>query len=798
MQNPPSELTHHAPASAGLPTPWSSRESSELFPEPSRRELTVGDLWGVLMRRKGIIAATTIAIFALAVLYCATTKRLYKATATVQVQKDSADALSLNQMMGPSEAAGDTLESNITLQTEALILQSDSLALDVVKTLDLEHAPDFQGGFSLLGWLMKPFVPAGVADKTNVALEDAPGRRTHVVRTFESHLKVKPMAGTRLITIEYLSTDPRTAAAVVNLLVQDLREYNFSTRHDATQQASAWLASQLSDLRKRSEDLQAKVVDLQRGSGVFTMGQTDAQGREQTYTPTLDRLQQATSQLGQAESARIMKGALYEVVKDGNPELISSLAGNSTLSAGSAGLSSSLTLLQNLRTQEAQTQAELNELSSKFGPAYPKLIDVQASLDTTRKAIADETTRIAARVKNDYLVSQQVESNDQAVFQQLKSQAQTLNNKAVEYEIAQQEAAQSSSLYQNLLQRMKEADLVAGMHSSNITLVDPGRVPPRPAKPNIPIVLAAGLAAGLVLGVCAALLREATDERIANLEAFHAGPQMPLALLPYHAAASQRRLAAPKPATPSIHLPEPRKDMPLAMVAAVAPRAAYTEALRSLRTTLMQRGYRDGHPPQLIVITSSVPGEGKSMLSINLAIVYAQRGKRVLLVDGDLRTPVLRQRLALASREGLGDLLMAREERHDFKPQTLMLDAKLSLDVVTAGAPTSYPTELLASEEMEALLLKWRASYDYIFVDGAPLLPVTDSAVLGRYADFTLIVARHNVTDRRLLERTCHILRSQGIRNSGVVLNGVRVSGAAQYKYYGLDMKAYSEREMHA
>jgi succinoglycan biosynthesis transport protein ExoP len=809
MQNHANGLTHATPAPLGSHAPMSSLRSPEFFPELPGRELTLKDLWGVLMRRKGIILAVTLAIFALAALYCATTQRLYKATATIQVQKDSADALSLDQMMGPTETAGDAVESSIALQTEALILQSDSLALSVIQTLNLEHTPDFHGGFSLLGWLMKPFMPAGIVDAANVPLDQAPGRRTHVIKTFEGHLKVKPLAGTRLISIEYLSTSPRTAAAVVNLLVKDLQDYNFSTKHDATQQASIWLGTQLSDLRQRSEDLQAKVVALQRNSGIFTMGQTDSQGREQTYTPTLDRLQQATSQLGQAESARIMKGALYNVVKDGNPELISSLAGNSTLSGSSSGLSNSLTLLQNLRANQATKQAEVDQLSSKFGPAYPELIEAQASLDTTRKAIAEESARIAARVKNDYLVSQQVETNDQAVFEQLRSQAQSLNSKAVEYEIAQQEATQSSNLYQNLLQRMKEADLVAGLHSSNITLVDPGRVPARPARPNIPITMAGALAAGFILGICAALLREATDERIQNLDEFqNSGPEMPLAFLPYHASSTRKRLAASRSAAPSIYLPEPLagtpstaslpEPLPSAMIAASAPRAAYTEALRSLRTTLMQRGYRDGHPPQVMVITSSVPGEGKSMLSINLAIVYAQRGKRVLLVDGDLRTPVLHQRLALSNERGLGDLLTQRENEAGLKPQKLMLDARMSLDVIAAGSPTSYPTELLASEEMEALLKTWRASYDYIFVDGAPLLPVTDSAVLSRYADFTLVVARHNVTDRRLLERTCHILRSQGIRNSGVVLNGVRMSGAAQYRYYGLDPKSYYERELHA
>ena len=281
---------------------------------PMRKEMTVQDLWGILSRRRSIVLGILLLTIAVAATLFATSTRLYKASAEIQVQKESADALSMDTMMGP-ESASDAVESNVNLQTQAQILQSDSLALQVVKELNLEKSPDFRSHFNPIGWVMGLFAPAGIADPVNVPLEDAPGRRAQVVKSFESHLKVTPVAGTRLITVEYLSTSPQTAAAVVNQLVEDLTDYNFQTRHNATREASGWLANQLNELRKQSEDLQAKVVDLQRDSGVFAFGQTDRQGHEQVFTPALDQLQQATSQLEQAQSARIMKGALYQVVK---------------------------------------------------------------------------------------------------------------------------------------------------------------------------------------------------------------------------------------------------------------------------------------------------------------------------------------------------------------------------------------------------------------------------------------------------------------------------------------------------
>ena len=764
---------------------------------PARKEMTVQDLWGILSRRRGIVLGVLLLTISVAATLFATATRLYKGSAEIQVQKETADALSMDTMMGP-ETAPDAVESNVNLQTQAQILQSDSLALQVIKELNLEKSPDFRSHFNPIGWVMGLFAPAGIPDPKDVPLEEAPGRRAHVISAFEAHLKVTPVSGTRLITVEYLSTNPRTAAAVVNQLVQDLVEYNFQTRHNATREASVWLRNQLNDLRKQSEDLQSKVVDLQRDSGVFAFGQTDTQGHEQVFTPALDQLQQATTQLEQAQAARIMKGALYQVVKDGDPELISGLAGNGMLSGASASVTGSLTLLQSLRSEEAQTQAKLNELSAKFGPGYPKLAELQSNLDSTQKSIRDEAARVAGRAQNDYAVAQQIEDKDRAVFLDEKSQAESQNGKAVQYQIARQEATQSRTLYESLVGRMKEADLVAGMRSSNITLVDAARVSAKPAKPNVLIYAAGSIAGGLLFGICGALFRDATDTRIQELSEM----DLPLAealigLLPYHDAKSEQKRVTSWASAGTVHSAASKLMASNAAVAAIEPRAAYTEALRVLCTSLMQ-GNNGGPCGQVFLVTSPVSGEGKSMLSTNLAIVCAQRGKTVLLIDGDLRTPVLHRNLNLESGDGLSSLLFEGNIDDVASAVQVPFPGIPGLDVLPAGPVPAYPAELLASDGMAELVRICRRHYDYIIIDGAPILPVTDSALLSRYADFTLVVARHNVTDRRSLERTCQILRSQGVREIGMVLNGVKASGGAQFRYYGYKQFSYIGSDLHA
>ena len=216
-----------------------------------------------------ILGAVGLCLLA-AIAYCATTTRLYKATSQVQVQKDSADGLGLDNTN--NGANSDALDANITLQTQAQVLQSDSLALQVVKQLNLEENKDFKPKWSPIGWVLGLVAPSGVKDPSNASLDDSPGRRTRVLKVFESRLQVKPVSGTRVIEMSYLNPDPKVAAQVVNSLVQGLIEYNFETRHNATQAVSGWLSTQLADLRKQSEDLQAKVVGLQHDSGVFSLG----------------------------------------------------------------------------------------------------------------------------------------------------------------------------------------------------------------------------------------------------------------------------------------------------------------------------------------------------------------------------------------------------------------------------------------------------------------------------------------------------------------------------------------------
>ncbi len=718
----------------------------------------------------------------LAAAICIFSTRRYEASGEIQVQKESADGLGLGNMMGGGEGDSDALEASITLQTQADLLQSDTLALRVIDTLQLERTPDFQPGFDPLGWMIGLLSPEGVSDPPGVTLEESPRRRSHALKVFSKRLTVKVVSGARLIEIHYLNPDPKLAAAVVNQLMHGLAEYTFQTRFAATTEASAWLTGQLSDLKKQAEALQGRVIALQRQSGVVSIGAQDDQGRDQAYSVAVDRLRQATNTLSQATSNRILKGAVYKIVQSGDAELISGLSANGIVN-GSPTMNTSLGLIQTLRLQEAALREQIAQDEERYGTAYPRLIEAKASLAGLDGALRDEVHRVAERARNDYAVAQHAEDDSRREFAEEKREADRLNDKAIEYAIVRQEADESRGLYEDLLKRLKEAGVLQGLRSSNITVVDPGRAPSRPRQPNVPLYLGLSVCTGLFLGACGALITDSIDDTIQSPKQIEGDPAMvPLGVLPDLGERGRYgRHARALLNGGGNRLPEVD-----GLAILTYPNSPYAEALRALRTALTPA--MNSHPPQLLLVTSSVAGEGKSVLSANLAAVLAQGGHRVLLVDADLHRPALAERLGLVSGTGLSQYLC-----DDRQLEAILEVASLpKLHLLTSGPVPRFPADLLASERMQQALQRWRASYDFIVLDSPPVLPLTDPVVLARLADATLVVARLGVTSRLSLARSHRILREQSAHNRiGVVITGVSQNSFFHFDYYGFSGKRY-------
>jgi len=758
-------------------------------------ELTIRGLLLILRRRRSIIFKVMSACLLAGIIACIFVKPRYKAVGEIEIRKSATDGLGLEHLTNPLQVEpSDALDADITLQTQATILQSTSLALKVIGDLNLEKTEDFKPTFSPVGWVLGLVTPSGPVDKSNTDLEGAPHRRDHAVKVFQKRLRIKTQPGTRLIDIQYRSSDPKIAAAVVNDAAKSLVDYTLNSRYAATSQVSSWLTSQLGDIKKEAEQQQGKVEQLQRESGVYSLGISDAQGKEIAYSATLDRLQQATTELSNATSNRILKGALYKTVENGDPELISGLAG-STLAGASPAVNNSFLLIQNLRTQQAALATKVAADTSRYGSANPKLADDKASLDSINAQIASEVKRIGQRAANDFKASEVVESKMRAVYDHERQSADNLNNKAIALLIARQEATDARTLYQTLYSHLKEAGVIEGLRSSNVSVVDAGRIPSRPI-PDIPIYLALSLASGCFLGICCALIAEATDDRIETLATIeNALNTRILAVLPTTEASATTRTLGERAFKAHRVLASGSQEEEDSRVAVLGgPKTAFAEALRVLRTSLVLP--QGGPTPKTILITSAGEQEGKSTLSLNLSVLLALNGARVLLVDGDMRSAGLsgylgyeRRATGLVDHEtkGLSNVLSGFEDSVVITPFRQLP----GLSAITAGSAPSHPAELLGSERMQRLAKTWSAGYDYVLIDSPPILAVTDALILSRLADTTLLVARHRRSTKKSLERAYETLHGIEGTRVGIVVNGVQRNSGSFNDFYGYDGTKY-------
>jgi capsular exopolysaccharide synthesis family protein len=762
---------------------------------PAISELTIRGFLLILKRRRAIIAWTVSIFFLMGVVVCFFLTPRYKAMGEIEIQKSATDGLGLENLTNPiQDERADALDASITQQTQAMILQSKGLALKVIEDLNLEDTKDFRPTFNPVGWVLALLTPSGQADQPTAALEESPHRRDHAVKVFQKHLKITPQPGTRLIDIQYTSSDPRIAAAVVNDVAKSLVDYTLNSRYAATTAVSGWLTGQLADIKKEAEEQQGKVEELQRESGVYSLGISDSQGKEMAYSATLDRLQQATQALSTATANRILKGALYKSVQNGDPELISGLAGSS-LAGASPSVNNSFLLIQNLRTQQAALASQYAADSSKYGSANPKLGDEKAGLDSVNTEIKSEVTRIGERAANDYAASQVVEDKMRGVYEQERKAADGQNDKAIALLIARQEAADSRTLYQTLYSHLKEAGVIAGLRSSNISIVDRGRAPSRPA-PDIVICLALSLILGPFVGISAALFADATNERIDGIATIESALRTQiLAVLPMTRDDASPGALARLAFKVRRMLTNGDQDANISNVAVLdGPNTAYVEALRGLRTLLLLS--RNSPAPKTILITSAGEQEGKSTLSLNLAAALGLNGSRVLLVDGDMRSAGLSgymgferkpKEAIVGDTSGLSDALSGCGEPVIRTP----FPELPRLSTLTAGASPRYPAELLGSDRMDSLAKSWAANYDYVLIDSPPVLAVADALILARLAETTLLVARHGRTTQKSLERAYYTLQDGRDTRIGVVVNGVHRNSVSFNEFYGYQGRTY-------
>jgi capsular exopolysaccharide synthesis family protein len=565
-----------------------------------------------------------------------------------------------------------------------------------------------------------------------------------------------------MLQVRFLNPDPNVAVAVVNTLVNDYLERNFQIQYRATAQVSDWLSSELTNLRAQVEASEQKLVEYQKQAGIL--------GSDENNNVVMTKLEELNKQLTTAEANRIFAHTVFQLVRSGDPELLSSAAGSNSI-GGSIGQANanSLTVIQNLRLQESQLKAQYAQAATKYGSAFPKLVELRSQLNSLNTSIQTEIQKLYARAQNDYLVAKKSEDVLRASFESQKAQALKLNDAAIHYTLQKHEVEANRNLYEALLTKLKEAGVLAGLRSTNVVVIDPARTTADPARPRYVLNTALGLLVGLFGGLVYAFVKSGLDTTVRTPQQVEAATALPsLAILPEVKIRTR-------------HYPLLRKKTHQAGVSVLAdPSSEIAEAFRTLRTSVMMS--ESDRPPQLIMITSALPQEGKTATSINVAITLAQQNCNVLLVEADLRRPQLTSRLGVSPATGLSELLSGNAELHHYT----QFPGFPNLFLLSAGSRPNNPSELLGSNRMKAAIDFWRHRFDFIVLDTPPVLSVTDPVLVSRYADAVVLVVRYGQTTRQSLVHTSEILARAKAKVAGVAVNRFDLNSLDYYQTYGV------------
>jgi succinoglycan biosynthesis transport protein ExoP len=696
-------------------------------------------LWVVVGCVAVIVSAITIATLR--------STRIYEAAGKIVINKADPVALNLKDSQGGNLAYDDPTD----LDTEVLILRSDLLALQVIRELNLDKQLD-------------PNAPANAGSglqKTTDALQPDSPRTSALLAGFRNRLNVALVPGTRAIEIRYRSPDPDRAAQVVNTLMHTYVEQNFKTRFESTMQASDWLSKQLVDLQIKVETSQEKLVRYQKEHGILGIDE-----KQNIITSKLDELNKG---LTAAESERMEKESLYRMVQSGDADTLAAASSINNTQQGGIATSS---LLDKLREQEADLKIQVAELSTQFGPAYPKVVQLNNQIKEVDAQIQVELRKVSARLRGDYLASLQRENMLNAAMEKQKQEANKLNESAIEYSLLKRDLETNRTLYEGLLERLKEAGVTAGLRSNNFRIVDAARKPTVPTEPDIPRNLTFALALGLATGVGLAFVMEALDNTVRTPEQAQAISGLPsLGVIPLGSLIGEVGNVARLTVAASKEAVE--------LVTQARPQSQMAESYRALRTSLLLTSI--GAPPKVILVTSSLPQEGKTTTSMNTAIVLAQKGSRVLLIDADLRRPSVHKALGMGPRTGLSNVLTGSAPLHQVIVRSTLIP---TLYILPAGTPPPNPAELLASTNMRDVLNELREQYDHIVIDTPPTLSVTDAVVLSTCADSVVLVIRSGQTTRQALRRSRDLLVRVNARIAGVLLNAADLKSADYYYYY--------------
>ncbi len=717
----------------------------EIIPPAAEEEIHLRDYLDVLIRRKWVVIIFLLVTFFSTALFTFTSTPMFEGKG---ILKTSASEGKLTKFEDIQSTALKSMEFQ---QTQVRLLESEQLTLRIIDRLDLRNNPLFNEEIAEAQETEASFVDLikqGLAsvrnfirfnsdDTEEILSEEAKNRllTDDIVKKIQDNLKISPVRNSELIEITFESPDAQLAAQVVNTAMEEFINMHLDSNVESSKTAVKFLDKQIKSAQIKLEKSEKQLNEFSRQAGLVSM--------DPKLNLIMRQLEELNDALAKARAERIGKEALYrQAIGENNQNLAQILQDD---------------LIKNLKEQYATLQAEYQDLSTTFKPAYPKMKQLRAKMDDIESRISSEKQRIIDSIKNDYEAALKKQQYLQEKAEQQKQRAIDLNDKATQYKILLREVETNKSIYQSLLQRSKEVEATLGAAVTNIQIIDHARVPLYPSKPKVARNLLLGLLLGLFGGTGLAFLLEYLDDTIKNPEELINRFHIPvLGLVPYDKEGENDRRA-------------------MALKFYNDPRSPVAESIRTAITSIDLSAA--GQPPQTILITSILAGAGKSILSSNTALSYLSSGEKCLLIDVDLRKPSLHKVFGAGSRDkGLSSVLSGMNTLKEVIRET----EYEGLDFIPSGPLPPNPAELIASQRMRQLLELVSKHYSHIILDGPPYQGFAEILVLANMVDGLILVTVEGDTPR---DGVKHFRRS--VVNVGGKILGAVVNKAGRHKGYG-------------
>lgn len=777
--------------------------------------LHIWDYWRVIRKHLWLIIGISVLIPTLVAIYVIRKPDIFESQARIQVDLEGANALlggmSKNGQVIVNSESNDPAYFNTQLQ----ILTGPGLLRRVAKNLDLEHNPDFvnahqSAGSSTWSRLRSLFGFKSATDRKYSESEALPitsassttaqdlaeaERLADYVQDIQDALVVEPVKEnrltvreTRLIDISFRHTDPRMAAKIVNTIGDVFVRQNLDKKNETGSTTASYLEKRIADLQSTIRQKEEELINYAKNHQILSL--------EPNQNTVVERLNGLNKQLLEAENERKLAEAAYRASLQ--PGAAEALAEGGGVEKGLPGATGVTTDAEVKLAELKQKRAELLVENTEKWPAVRE-VDRQIAVrekqisDTKKRATSVVTTNLATR----YRQALTAEESLRKAYDQQRAETLTQNEAAVNYRIIQQEIETNKTLLDGLLQRTKENDVVLAGTPNNVRVVDYAIPAKRPVAPRRTLIVSLSFILSLCAGIGLAFFIEYLDDSVRTMEDVENFLHLPsVAVIPQVDHGKPKRLFA-KSKNGSLVTTNGHYSGHDVLLSEVDKRSPVAEAYRHLRTSILLS--TAGRPPKTLLITSSIPAEGKTTTAVNTAISLVQIGARVLIIDADMRRPRLHSIFSLNNDNGLSSLL-SREAAPAEIAAAIQHDEQSGLFVLPSGPIPPNPAELIGSDQMLGLIGVVSGDFSHVIVDSPPIAAFTDGVLIAAMVEGVLVVVHSGKSSRKVVARARKLLQNVGARIIGVVLNRATVGPSSYfydsgyYRHYNYAAESPSDR----